>query len=214
MSLTKAICGHDQAYLDQSFPDTQIWNYASEHEPRFGANNSKDNKIYNLTQTAVNRSVLSANSALPVGFARSFQVSDLAQATTLLSVFDQYRIMQVEVWLKPQSASVGTQTATSLYTVLDYDDATTPISENQMQQYTNVTISAVVEGIYRRFRPHIAVAVYSGAFTSFKNELSDWIDSGSPNVQHYGFKALISPGPTTLAYDLEYRYWVQFRNVF
>jgi len=212
----QAIWMHDSALLQQSFPDTQIWNANAEHEPRFGAVNSKDNKVFNVVQSALNRQWLTSNGALPQGAGIGFSLSgNVNQATTFTALFDQYRIRQVEVWLKPSTSLVANTNVATLYTVLDYDDAVSPTSESQVQQYTNVTVTSINEGVYRRFTPHIATAVYSGAFTSFANSTESWIDSGSPSVLHYGFKALISTiSGSNISYDLTYRIWLQFRNVF
>jgi len=215
LSIKEAAWSHDQALLDQSFPDTQIWNFNSEHEPRFGKANSKDNKIFNVVQTAVNRQWLTSSTSVVGTQARAFQLADLAQASSWTSVFDQYRIMQVEVWLRPTTNYTTNANSASMYTVIDYDDAIPLASENAAQQYENVTLCNINSGVYRRFRPHIAVAAFQpSAFAGYQNKVSDWIDCGYPTVSHYGFKALISVTTGTLNYDLEYRYWVQFRNVF
>jgi len=210
-----AAWAHDQALLDEQFPDTQLWNFTSEHQPRFGKNNSKDNKVFNVVQTAVNRAVMTLGSIANSTFSRTFALNDLAQASSWTSVFDQYRIMQVEMWFRPEG-TINTATATSIYTVIDYDDGNLLASENAAQQYENVTITSINEGVYRRFRPHIASVVYNSAsvVNAFTNQPSQWIDSGYPAVPHYGFKALGTPGPSTVVFDFEYRYWVQFRNVF
>jgi len=208
---------HDSALLDRSFPDTQIWNNGAEHEPRFGQTNSKDGKIFNLVQSAVNRQWLTSSSGGATGNAIAFTLSgNVNQATTLTSLFDQYRIMQVELWLKPSTSFVSNSNVATLYSVIDYDDAINPTTEDQMQQYTNVTVTSLNEGVYRRFRPHIETAAYAtSVFTAFKNEKSAWIDSASPGVSHYGFKALITTiTGGNISYDLTYRIWTQHRNVF
>lgn len=58
----------------------------------------------------------------------------------------------------------------------------------------------------------MAVAVYSGAFTSFANAPSSWIDSGSPNVQHYGLKAAVTATAAVQTYNLQVRARVSFRQ--
>jgi len=207
---------HDSSLLMRSFPDTQIWNFNSEHEPRFGQVNSKDTKIYNVVQSAVNRQWLTSMSGVSgVGIAWSLS-GNVNQATTLTSLFDQYRIMQIEVWLKPSSSLVANTNVATLYTAIDYDDQVNPSSEAQMQQYANVTVTSINEGVYRRFRPHIAGGLYqSSLLTGYRNEESEWIDSATPSVTHYGFKALISGiSGGTIYYDLTYRIWVQCRNIF
>lgn len=205
---------HDQALLAQSFPDTQIWQNNAEHVPRFGAVNSRDNKVFNIVQSNIIRSWLTGNSAVNVGASKAFLISDLSQVSSLLSVFDQYRLMQAEVWLTPTQTYTGNTTPTTVYTALDYDDANVITNESAMLQYENVTVTIITDGVYRRFRPHQALATYSGAFTSFANVVSQWNDAASTNIQHYGFKAMITPNSLAPVFDLTIRTWYQFRNVF
>jgi hypothetical protein len=209
---------HDSSLLGISFPDTQLWNLTSEHDPRFGQTTSRDNKIFNIVQSVVNRAQFATSTSTPTAFSTNFQVGSLPQAASLLAVFDQYRIMQIEVWLKPANitgATSNTSDSTN-YTVIDYDDAANLSTETAAVSYQNVTVSSLNEGVYRRFRPHQAIATYSsGAFGGFSNVPSQWNDSGSSVIQHYGFKFFntgTSAGAVT--YDLYTRYWVQFRNVF
>lgn len=205
----------DQAMLTRSFPDTQVWNFNSEHEPRYGLANSRDNKVYNVVQSIVIRQWLIATSSWTSG-AKTFTINDLAQVSTWLSVFDQYKIKQVEIWFKPSVNYYSNTNLATLYTVIDYDDAVNLPSENAALQYENMVSSPVNAGHYRRFQPHVETAVYQpNTFGGYKNELSGWIDAASPTVSHYGFKAGITPiTGTTVQYDITIRYWVQFRNIF
>jgi len=66
---------------------------------------------------------------------------------------------------------------------------------------------------YRKFIPHVAVASYSGTFTSFTNEVAPWIDIASPSVQHYGLKTACTPTTAVVQYTARARLSVSFRNV-
>jgi len=215
LSTKNPVWSHDSALLERSFPDTQIWNTLSEHVPRYGQVNSKDNKIYNFSQSNVIRNWM-VWSSTTVGVANYYaNLASFAQASTYAALFDQWRIHQIEVWMVPSTTAQAGTNSERVYTVIDYDDANNLANESAAQQYTNVTISAPNEGVYRRFQPHIALGAYSGTFASFANEKNVWIDVGSPSVQHYGFKSLVqSSGNTSGAFDLEIRLWGQFRNVF
>jgi len=103
----------------------------------------------------------------------------------------------------------------NLYSVIDYDDANALTTVAGALAYTNVIVTPMTNGHYRKWRPHIAVGAYSGAFTSFKNEVSNWIDVASPGVQHYGLKVVADvTSINTLSIKMFSRVWVQFRNVF
>jgi hypothetical protein len=200
---------------------TKVWNINAEETPYMMRLNAKDGRAYTVTQSVNLGQVLSTNVSTVSAFSKSFQISDLAQASSFLSVFDQYRFVKVEAWFSPSGpASIpGYKNGSGrFYSVTDYDDNSNLASENAALQYENVTSTSFSMGHYRCISPpHMAVAAYSGSvFTSFKNVKADWIDSASTTVQHYGFKILAST--TNAANDFQVdaflRYTVQFRNVF
>jgi hypothetical protein len=98
-------------------------------------------------------------------------------------------------------------------TVIDYDDATALSTQAQALDYSSALTCEGYLSQRRVFVPHIAVAAYSGTFTSFANEEAPWIDSSSNSVQHYGLKTAWTASTSVCTYDLLIRGWFQFRNV-
>lgn len=172
------------------------------------------NKVYSICSETINPTALTTSTTVPTFYSRAFQVSDLDLITSLVSVFDQYRIDAVEVWFECSTSLATSNGAQDLYTVIDYDDANNLTSLNTALDYGNVMVSPHGEHHYRKFHPHVAVAAYSGTFTSFLNSPAQWIDAASANVQHFGFK--VAAGVTTsatISYNLRIRYWTSWRNV-
>jgi len=133
------------------------------------------------------------------------------------SVFDQYRIVAAEVLLTPRitmATQVSPYPAGFLYTVLDYDDATALTSVQAAQNYASCIVTPVTEAVRRCVKPRIAVAAYSGAFTSFANMSDQWIDAASTGVIHYGIKCAMDVGTASAlaVYDLEQTVVFQFRS--
>ncbi len=143
------------------------------------------------------------------------QASQIDQATTLASVFDQYRIVVVEAWIIPRNDTVIGNTAnTGLYaSVVDLDDANNLASFEEAEDYTNAVVTAGTVGHYRKWAPHCAVAAYSGAFTSYANVASPWIDAASLNVQHYGLKSAWLATDSVYTRDLVIRVHTEWRQV-
>lgn len=152
----------------------------------------------------------SGTSGIPVYGARSFAVSDFTGAASLLSVFDQYRIDQIECWIEGQNPYANVNVP-ELFSAVDLDDAGAPTALGQIQDHQGAIVSGGAAGHYHKFRPHVAVAVYSGAFTSFSNSPSTWIDSASPNVQHYGLKFATVSGGNALLFNVVVRAVISFR---
>jgi hypothetical protein len=200
--------------------DTQIWNVDSGYPPRFGHNNKFDGKIHNITQFSGHQAAFATNSTTPSFYSTQFNLNYLNQVASFQAIFDQYRIMEIEVWIHPEGSPSGTALTGvyqgSLYTVIDYDDSNALTSTAQATQYENCTVTPLQTcGVYRKFRPHQAAATYQGTFAGFQNEVSTWNDVAYPAIQHYGLKLAADPTPTAGAvqYVIDTRVWVQFRNI-
>jgi len=143
--------------------------------------------------------------------AQIFTVASFSAASTLLSVFDQYRFLQVEVWIQC-TAPNGITPFPFLATVVDLDDGNVPTAIGQIQDRQGAAIGGGPGGHYHKWLPHVAVATFSGAFTSYANTPACWIDSASPNVQHYGIKAAtLAQGTSAYSYEMTIRAVVSFR---
>jgi len=147
-----------------------------------------------------------------VGRAFSFVISTFSSATAYLATFDQYMIREIEVWLE-SSAVLTNEISGTLITAIDLDDAVIPPAASNVGSKQGSITSSANTGHYHRWQPHVAVAVYSGAFTSFGNTPMQWCDSASPLIQHYGLKLAYTAdvGATPHNLRLSVRAKVSFR---
>jgi hypothetical protein len=132
--------------------------------------------------------VINFSTVAPV-FATGYLTLDaFPNYTDFTSLFDSYRILQAKVTFVPLAK--GNAVGLPFYTVIDYDDAATPSSTGEMFQYDTLQISSTNDLTERVFYPRVADAQYTGStFTGYgRGEVGKWIDSASPNVQHYGIK--------------------------
>jgi hypothetical protein len=147
-----------------------------------------------------------------------FLLSDLNEVASYTAIFDQYRITSITLEFLPCStAAVPNATASSftpvMYTAIDYDDNGVPSSLATVLNYANVRYHQCGSRFKMTFKPHIAVAGYTGTFGGYVNIPAPWIDAASTNVQHYGVKYAM---PTALVYSSWQciaRYTCQFRNI-
>lgn len=122
--------------------------------------------------------------------------SILDQSSTYVALFDQYRIVEINWRFRPQFSGINFSTTDNvplLYTVIDYDDNTNPASLAALREYQNCQ-THMYESFNMRCVPHCANSLYSGAFTSYGNMTSPWIDLNSVGVLHYGLKLGITAG--------------------
>jgi len=156
-----------------------------------------------------------ANLVTPTFYSLSFIVNNFDDASSYLSVFDQYKFEQVEVWNGVSSPNINPPAAGNeglFYSAVDLDDANAPTTITNVEAKQGSIVSNPQGGHYHKWKPHVAIAAYSGAFTSFSNSPAVWIDSASPSVQHYGYKAAVSLSSIAQSYNMTIRAIISFRS--
>jgi len=152
----------------------------------------------------------SATAGVFTGAAVTVALSSFTASIGLVTVFDQYRFRQLEVWLEFNSSN-ATGNYPEMFSAIDLDDTTVPV-QSQIQDRQGAVIATGPAGHYHRWMPHMAVASYSGAFTSYSNVAPTWIDVASPNVQHYGLKYGLASNGSNYSISLRCRAVVEFRG--
>lgn len=149
----------------------------------------------------------------------TFTLNDVPQVTSFQALFDQYRIAEIQVTFRPMYTGTSIAVTVSniipqIYTAVDFDSATTT-SIAAIREYSTCKTHEL-EDFAIRFKPGIAMAAYSGAFTSFANMTNQWLDLASPAIQHYGLLYGIeagNSGQTALqVWNVEFQYKLEFRN--
>jgi hypothetical protein len=157
--------------------------------------------------------VFTTSTSVPTYYAGQYALTSFADYTSYTSLFDEYRIHELEVWLEPatiMSSSVG---STVIASAIDLDDANVPVNFAGVAARQMVAQSETGTGHYHKWKPYVANALYSGAFTSYGSEPAPWIDCASAGVQHFGFKcATAGADGVTRAYYITVRAKVHFRG--
>lgn len=173
-------------------------------------------------------SVTTAGVPTPIRAGYNFKLSDLPQATTFTALYDQYKIGKVVLTFRPRTGMITTtpnngyqfiQGYSPLQTVIDYDDDTAPIDENDILQYSSLKQTRPGLMHKRILRPKFASEVYRSLTTTGYRPNSGFLDCNMADIPHYGVKVLMNaPVATTNAaadysYDVYATYYVQFKNV-
>jgi hypothetical protein len=191
--------------------DGKNWSMIIQSRPATTLPQRIQNKPFIITQEANAGTILTSSTSTPTFGSLYFTVAGLDQISSLTAVFDQYRINMVEAWVLP---FFGTSNGYTNYaSVIDYDDASNLTTYTQALDYTNVVETSISNGHYRKFVPHVAVAAFSGTFTSYENVTAPWIDCSSTAVQHYGIKLASPATSVSSTITVTYRLHVSFRNV-
>jgi hypothetical protein len=136
-----------------------------------------------------------AKVALDAGLGRSYKLSDLQSYTEYTALFNEYRINKVTVIYLLATSLVSTAYPRIAFCV-DVNDGATPTLETDVLQYKKpklIQMSQTLTRFEHTFVPRVAMATYSGAFSSYATApAGQWLDTDSPSVQHYGTKEYIS----------------------
>jgi len=170
-------------------------------------------KTYSFWQTVAGPTI-SYSPTIETDGAIVFTLVALGNFSAFVALFDAYRIVQVKVSFQPVgTVSVGaTVMVPPLYTVIDYDDANSTIV-SALQEYDTLQVVPNGQFFERVLYPRIAVAAYSGTFTSYAQMKDQWLDCNSTAVQHYGLKyGLPTASESFTGWYTTISYLIQFKQ--
>lgn len=181
-------------------------------------------RIANLGTYTASVSSLGAPTPAQKGF--SFQLVDLPNVAEYTSLFDQYKIQKVVLKIVPktlmtQGASTGNAGPTGygqVVTAIDYDDAATPSSKDELLEYGSAKYTQASRVHTRTIRPKVLNAVWVNSIsTGYAPRAAPFIDNANNNVPHYGIKMWID-APSTVgaassaSYDVYATYYFLCKN--
>lgn len=170
-------------------------------------------RIYPFTR-AIDLGIQTPSVTVETFTSYTFTLSALPDSTEFTALFDQYRIMQVRIEFTPLFTDTSATVAyPPIYTAIDYDDANS-VTGAQINEYDSVMFTPTGTYFERIFVPRIALAAYSGAFTSFgQPKAGFWIDCASPSVVHYGLKTVLPvAGAANQVWSVRAHLMLEFRE--
>jgi hypothetical protein len=184
-------------------------------EPRFPLSSTLINKTFKLVQTAPQLVTITSSAAMATFSFVNFTFSLMDNVAAWQTVFDQYRVPLLQISFRPRATfeSANTANTGTFVTVVDVDDSTALTTIAGAMDYATAVVGRGLDAQTRTFVPHAAIAAYSGAFTSYANIKSPWIDCASPGVFHYGVKTAWSITDAAYIIDVTTRVVLEFRNV-
>jgi hypothetical protein len=170
-------------------------------------------KLYTF-QRSIDLGIITPSVTVETFTSYTFTLNALPDSTEFTALFDQYRIMQVRMEFTPLFTDTSATVAyPPIYSAIDYDDANS-VTGAQINEYDSVMFVPTGTYFERCFNPRIAVAAYSGAFTSFGQPPAGfWIDCASPSVVHYGLKTVMPvAGAANQVWSVRAHLLLQFRE--
>lgn len=148
--------------------------------------------------------------------AYTFSLSQLPNVSDFSNLYDQYKITGAKLSFTPGqteyignvlSGQTGAQAFNKFHSVIDYDDAVVPSSENDLLQYGSLKSTQGGRTHTRFIKPKILQEVYRSAISTAYNPISNrFLDMNYTDVPHYGIKvwssAPVSPASCALTYNV------------
>jgi hypothetical protein len=175
-------------------------------------------RLYTLEQIVSLTNIASSATAITYG-ALTFQLSDLSTSSSLTTLFDKYRLKEIEIIFFPIDNQynidvTGSATIGNFYTAIDFDNASAPTSIAQIERYSTSVVTSGNKPQYRHFRPRTVRPVYiSGVSTGYaEGRPDDWLDCAYPSIPYYALLYALSQTANagTCTYGVRARYMFQF----
>lgn len=163
-------------------------------------------------------SISAAGVATPIANAHQFSLSQLPGVSEFSNLFDQYKITGARIQYTPAASEgiiqPGVNASAALgysrvHSVIDYDDASAPSSEDQLLEYGSHKSTAPFATHSRYIKPKVLHEIYRSAVaTSYAPRASTYLDMTNTDIPHYGIKVWVSAPNTffgtanTIAYKM------------
>jgi hypothetical protein len=139
-----------------------------------------------------------------------FNLSSLPNVSSIVAMFDQYCIYAVTVTITNAQSSPSEITMLS---AIDFDSVAN-VGPSGIVNFGSYNMSLLTQStsLVRMVKPCIAVAAYSGTFTSYTTNRS-WLDSNSTGVLHYGVRTIaLQTSSGSVPFTVSHDYVIGLRN--
>lgn len=198
-----------------------------------GINSGMTHKFTRWVTTESQDHLNLAFGATTLGFGKAFRLSHITGVTDFSTLFDQYKITNVQVNIRlitnpdsttPLDQTSGAQSANfypKLWFCHDYDDSSSPASLNQFREREGVKCLVMEPNKIVKYnvKPHVRMTGHGDLINwAYSPTASPWIDMANTSVDHYGFKMVFdAEGLAAAAANLwmikvDYKYFLEFKQ--
>lgn len=146
-----------------------------------------------------------------------YQLNVVQNYTEFTALFDMYRINKIVVKFVPRTtaASMGDNQVGENYTCVDYNDATAPLTVNEILERDTASRTRANVTHTRVFTPAVACPAYrTGISSGYVPKWKQWLDCSYVDVAHFGLKGCFDNRDNVdQIYDIYTTYYMSFRNV-
>lgn len=145
----------------------------------------------------------------------SFALSDLAIASSVAALFDQYALFAVSARVIIQTSAPAAANPPTYTTAIDYDGVQNLGSLAVLKGYSTSASTSILEIQERYIEPCNAPALYSGSVFTHFGQARAWVDTANTSTPHYGLRMIVSNlgAGVTGVISTEMTYVICARNV-
>lgn len=182
-------------------------------------------KLDNISASITNLGVGSG-----ISLAYQFTLDSLPNYTEFTNLYDLYKINGIKLTFVPSASEYINSTTSGtanqngfqrFASVLDFDDTSTPVNENELLQYSSLKQTPGWATHSRYFKPRVNTVVEGivGATLASSSTAPKWISTANPEVEHLGVKIFVPPPiagssvSAAITYTVYATYYVSCRNV-
>lgn len=130
----------------------------------------------------------------------NFNLTEVPGYTEFTALYDAYKICGLKLRFLPyysQSTDQGgndpfapfsSSNNLRIFTCLDYNDSSAPVSINAIREYQNCKVTSYNKGHKRYFRPIVNLESTGNTTIQVFSGKNPWISTGTPALQHYALK--------------------------
>lgn len=175
----------------------------------------RSRKTYYFKRTVTVPVTAAAGSQTFAGY--GFQLNYVPNYTEFTSLFDMYRINKVvyKFVSRTTSSALSANECGELYSVVDYDDISAPLTVAEMLERDTVKRSKITNTHTRILTPAVAAVAYrTGITNAYMPKWKQWIDAAYVDVPHFGLKVCYDNRDNVDSiFDVYITYYMSFRNV-
>lgn len=176
--------------------------------------------VYSFKRNIFYENLFVIPSATPSGYAFQQAFSQLPNYTDFTNLYDQYMIKKIVLKIIPKvtqhnlaTTTVGNSDLPQVHSAIDYDDATTPTSVQQLCEYQSYRMTRGNAIHTRVLVPKVELTADSSVSAP---KSWQWLDCDAPTLNHRGIKVWFSApqsANTTVYYDMLVTVYFSCKNV-
>lgn len=199
--------------MSHSVPLSKCYSLTAQETPGYGVRTMRESKTHVIVKTYRVASVLTTSTSVPT-FASFYMAFDgIPDYTSFQAVFDEFKIVEAEVWLTPNLTTAATESIGQSVSVVDFSDSKTPTAISGLMESSTAIIGPSNHGHYHKFTPQVDIAAFqAGATFGYATRVAPWLLTNNPSVQHYGIKFGVDATTTAMVWDANVRLRICLRR--